>query len=130
MNSRNYLFYAASATTAIAGIIHIVLGIPSNNLNNQILFIVGGAAQIFWIVPLIRKWGTVWYGVGLGGTIMFIAIWVITRIPDNFITGRSGRISDNGIITEIFQIAFVIMIIIILILEKKSRISNKNNQNS
>lgn len=130
MNARNYLFYAASATTAIAGIIHIVLGIPSNNLNNQILFIVGGAAQIFWIVPLVRKWGTVWYGVGLGGTIMFIAIWVITRIPDNFITGRSGRISDNGIITEIFQISFVIMIIIILILEKKSRISNKNKQNS
>lgn len=130
MNARNYLFYAASATTAIAGIIHIVLGIPSNNLNNQILFIVGGAAQIFWIVPLVRKWGTVWYGVGLGGTIMFIVIWVITRIPDNFITGRSGRISDNGIITEIFQISFVIIIIIILILEKKSRISNKNKQNS
>lgn len=130
MNARNYLFYAASATTAIAGIIHIVLGIQSNNLNNQILFIVGGAAQIFWIVPLIRKWGTVWYGVGLGGTVMFIAIWVITRIPDNFITGRSGRISDNGILTEILQIAFVVMIIIILILEKKNRISDENKQNS
>jgi hypothetical protein len=119
MNKLNILFYGAAATTAIAGIIHIVLGIPSNNLNSQILFIVGGVAQIFWAVPMIRRWGPVWYSVGLGGTIVFIMIWVITRIPDNFITGRGGRISDNGILTEAFQIAFVGIIIAILVLEKK-----------
>jgi predicted membrane channel-forming protein YqfA (hemolysin III family) len=90
MNKLNILFYAAAVTTAIAGIIHVVLGIPSNNPNSQILFIVGGIAQIFWIWPMIRRWGPVWYSVGLGGTIVFIMIWVITRIPDNFITGRIG----------------------------------------
>ncbi len=113
------LFYAAAASTAIAGIIHLILGIPSNNQNSQILFVVGGIAQIFWVIPMIRKWGTVWYSIGLGGTIVFILIWVITRIPENFITGRGGRISDNGILTESFQIAFVAIIIAILVLEKR-----------
>ena len=124
MNKTDILFYAAAATTAIAGIIHVVLGYDSNRINTQILFVVGGIAQIFWVVPMVRKWGPVWYSVGLGGTIIFILIWVITRIPDNFITGRGGRISDNGILTEVFQIAFVGIVIAILILEKK-RLSQK-----
>lgn len=119
MNPRNILFLAAAATTAIAGIIHLVLGIPSNNINSQILFVVGGSAQIFWVIPMIRKWGPIWYSVGLGGTIVFILIWVITRIPDNLITGRGGRVSDNGILTEVFQFAFVAIVIAILVLEKK-----------
>ena len=119
MNKLNILFYVAAATTGMAGIIHVILGIPSNNLNSQILFVVGGLLQIFWIVPMIRKWGNIWYGVGLGGTVVFIAIWAITRIPDNFITGREGRISDNGIIVELFQIAFVTLVITILVLNRK-----------
>ncbi|MCV0409692.1 hypothetical protein [Nitrosopumilus sp.] len=127
MNKLNILFFAAAVTTAIAGIIHVVLGIPSNNLNSQILFVVGGATQIFWAVPMIRKWGAVWYGVGLGGTLMFIAIWVITRIPDNFITGREGRISDNGILVEAFQIAFVGIVIVILVLDRKSFSKKEGN---
>ena len=113
------LFYAAAATTAIAGIIHLVLGIPSENQNSQILFVVGGAAQVYWAIPMIRKWGTVWYSVGLGGTIIFILIWVITRIPENFITGRGGRISDNGILVEVIQIAFVALVIAILAIGKR-----------
>lgn len=114
------MFYAAATTTAIAGIIHLVLGIPSNNINSQILFVVGGTAQIFWVVPMVRKWGPIWYSVGLGGTIIFIMIWVITRIPENFITGRGGRISDNGLLTEVFQIAFVALVIAILVIERKT----------
>ena len=124
MDKLNILFYAAAAATAMAGIIHVVLGIPSNNPNSQILFVVGGIVQIIWAIPMIRRWGPVWYSVGLGGTIVFIAIWVITRIPENFITGRGGRISDNGILTEIFQIAFVAIIISILVLEKR-KMNNK-----
>ena len=124
MNRIDILFYAAAAATAIAGIIHVVLGYDSSRINTQVLFVVGGIAQIFWAVPMVRKWGPVWYSVGLGGTIIFILIWVITRIPDNFITGRGGRISDNGILTEVFQIAFVGIVIAILILEKK-RLSQK-----
>ncbi|MDH3203412.1 MAG: hypothetical protein OEL81_01885 [Nitrosopumilus sp.] len=124
MNKLNILFYAAAAATAIAGIIHVVLGIPSNNPNSQILFVVGGIVQIFWVVPMVRKWGTPWYFVGLGGTVVFIMIWVITRIPENFITGRGGRISDNGMLTEAFQIGFVGIVIAILVLEKRMSLKN------
>ena len=126
MNStRNILFVAAAATTAIAGIIHIILGIPSDNQNMQILFVVGGIVQVYWVVPMIRKWGNAWYLIGIGGTIVFIAIWVITRIPENPITGRGGRVSDNGVIVEVFQIAFVAITIVILAYEKR-KISTKN----
>jgi hypothetical protein len=69
---------------------------------------------------MVRKWGPVWYSVGLGGIVVFIMIWVITRIPDNFISGRGGRISDNGILTEGFQIAFVAIVIAILVIERKT----------
>ncbi|WP_428323966.1 hypothetical protein [Nitrosopumilus sp.] len=125
MNKTDILFYTAAATTAIAGIIHIVLGYDSGRLNTQILFLIGGATQIFWAIPMARKWGPIWYGVGLGGTIIFILIWVITRIPENFITGRGGRISDNGILTEVFQFAFVGIVIAIFVLSGKL---SKTNQ--
>lgn len=122
MDKLDILFYAAAATTAIAGIIHVILGYDSGRINTQILFLAGGAAQIFWVLPMVRRWGRVWYGIGLGGTVVFIAIWVITRIPENFITGRGGRISDNGILTEAFQFAFVgIVIAILVLLNKKAR---------
>ena len=122
----NILFYCAAASTAIAGIIHLVLGIPSNNQNSQILFVVGGIAQIFWVVPMVRRWGKPWYLVGIGGTVVFVAIWVITRIPENFITGRGGRINENGILTEIFQVAFIAILIVILILEKRTGQKNSS----
>lgn len=117
----NILFYAAAAATAIAGITHFILGINSNSQNTQILFVVGGIAQMFWILPMIRKWGSVWYYVGIGGTIVFVVIWVLTRILDNPITGRGGRINENGILVEAFQIAFIAITIAILALEKRKK---------
>jgi hypothetical protein len=126
MNAKkDILFYAAGAASAIAGIIHLILGIDTENLNTQILFVVGGLTQMFWVLPMIRKWGKVWYLVGIGGTVVLIAIWVITRIPDNPITGRGGRINENGILVEVFQIAFVAITIIILAVEKR-RLATKN----
>ena len=122
MNKKDVLFYAAAASTGIAGIIHVILGADSGRINTQILFIVGGLAQVFWAVPLVRKWGPIWYSVGLGGTIIFILIWAITRVPDNFITGRGGNINDNGVLVESFQIAFVAIVITILAMEKKTSI--------
>jgi hypothetical protein len=54
------LYVAAAVTTAIAGMLHLMMGPNSINFNvNQgILFIVGGIAQVFWIIPMIRRWST------------------------------------------------------------------------
>ena len=42
-------------------------------------------------------------------------LWVITRIPENPITGRAGPISGEAITIQVFQIAFIILIGIILV---------------
>ena len=87
-----WLYYAAAATTAIAGILHLTLAPNMLNFNPSaaILFFVGGAAQLFWVIPMIRRWGRIWYGIGIVGTLVLIAIWIITRIPGNPITGRAA----------------------------------------
>jgi hypothetical protein len=123
MNSVLAIAIAASACTFIAGVIHLTM-VPSNNINSTTLFLVGGLAQIFWVVPTIRNWGRVWDYIGIAGTLAFIAIWAITRLPDNPISGRAGRIGDTAIIIEIFQIAFVVLMVI-LISKRKSPKSEK-----
>ena len=56
---------------------------------------------------MVRRWGRVWYGIGIGGTLVLIAIWMITRIDGNPITGRGGMINEMGIAVETMQWAFV-----------------------
>ncbi len=111
---------AASICTFIAGIIHLSM-VPTPNINTTFLFLIGGLAQIFWVVPTIRNWGRIWDYIGIAGTLAFIAIWVITRLPDNSITGRAGRIGDTAIILEVFQIAFIVLMIILV---SKRKLSN------
>ena len=123
MNSVLIIAIAASACTFIAGVLHLTM-VPSFNINSTMLFLVGGLAQIFWVVPTIRNWGRVWDYIGIAGTLAFIAIWAITRLPDNPITGRAGRIGDSAIIIEIFQIAFVALMVI-LISKRRSPKSEK-----
>ena len=109
MNKLIIISIAASVCTAIAGILHLTM-LPAFNTNSTILFLVGGIAQIFWIIPTIKNWGKTWDYIGIAGTTAFVLIWVITRLPDNPITGRAGRIGDLAIVTEIFQIAFIVLL--------------------
>jgi hypothetical protein len=46
------LYYAAAATTAIAGILHFIVAsnVIQLSINNGIFFIVAGIAQIFWAI--------------------------------------------------------------------------------
>lgn len=118
-----WLYYAAAATTAIAGILHLILApnMLNFNPNSAILFFVGGAAQLFWAVPMIRKWGRVWYGVGIGGTLVLIAIWIITRMPGNPITGRGGMVNEMGIAVEALQWTFVGLTAAIIVIESRMK---------
>jgi VIT1/CCC1 family predicted Fe2+/Mn2+ transporter len=123
MKKIHVLYFAAAAATAIGGIIHVILSFNSlqNNVNTGILFLVGGIAQMFWVIPMIRRWGAIWYSIGIGGTATFMAIWVITRLPDNPITGRAGSVSQNAIIVETAQIAFIALAIAILVYEYRRK---------
>jgi hypothetical protein len=114
------LYYGAAICTGIAGILHLVL-LPNaidSNINNATLFLVGGIAQIFWVLPMIKRWGKIWYAVGIVGTVILIGLWVITRIPDNPITGRGGPINERAIAVEVFQIAYVAITVLIMAKER------------
>lgn len=117
------LYIAAAAATAIGGIIHLTMAPNSlgNNVNTGILFLVGGIAQIFWVVPMVRRWGIPWYWTGIIGNAVFFTIWAITRIPGNPITGRGGSISQNAILVESGQIAYIIITIAIIAYELRNR---------
>ena len=123
----NVLYYAAAATTAIAGILHLIM-VPNMlnfNPNGAILFIVGGIAQVFWALPMARKWGRAWYGIGIGGTLVLIAIWIITRMPGNPITGRGGMVNEMGIAVEAMEWAFVGLAAGIIVYESRRKSLSK-----
>lgn len=117
------LRYAAAGSTLIAGILHLSLVANSieRNLSTGILFLIGGLAQVFWVVPTMRGWNKVWYYVGIGGTMAFILIWAITRFSGNPINGRGGSIGETAHAIEVFQVAFIALSIIILCRDPKVR---------
>ena len=90
-----YYFIAAAIATAIAGIVHLYMPLDHprmfNNIPNVTFFLGSGIAQLFWVIPMIKRWDKVWYYVGIAGNIAFILLYVITRIPGNPINGRGGE---------------------------------------
>ena len=116
-------YYAAAAATAIAGILHLALvpNIIGFNMNSAIFFIVAGLAQLFWVVPMIKRWGRIWYYTGIAGTIILIIMWAMTRVPGNPITGRGGPISEMAVAIEVFQIAYIVLAGIIIIAKESKR---------
>src|SRR5437867_7588718 len=110
------LYYLAAAMTVIAGILHLTLGpgMAKFSIYNGIFFVVAGIAQIYWLVPMINRLGKTWYCIGIAGTIILIAMWAITRIPENPITGRGGPINILAIIIEVAQVAFIAFTIAII----------------
>jgi hypothetical protein len=123
------LYYAAAATTAIAGILHLSLvpDIIVRNLNSGVFFLISGIAQIFWVIPMLKRWGRTWYYIGIAGTIILIIMWVMTRIPGNPITGRGGPISEMAVAIEVFQVANIMITAIIIAKESRSSISKTIN---
>lgn len=124
------LFYAAAATTVAAGIIHLVMapGMLNFNPNGAVLFFAGGIAQLFWAVPMMRRWGRAWYSAGIAGTAIFAAIWIVTRMSGNPITGRGGMVNEMGIIVQVMEWAFVGLSAAILAMDLKARQAHKLRQ--
>jgi len=80
-----YYFIAAVVATAIAGIIHIYMPLahPHRMLNNipfATFFLGSGLDQLFWIIPMIRRWGDVWYYVGIAGNISRLSYYTCNKV--------------------------------------------------
>lgn len=113
------LIYGAAASTLIGGVLHLAL-VPmffeQMTTEVTIFFLASGLTQIFWILPTIKKWIMPWYYIGIGGTIVLIVLWII------YIPGSGYPVDSLSATIEAFQIAFVILNIIII---KKSEESIK-----
>jgi hypothetical protein len=118
-----YYFIAAAIATAIAGIVHLYMPLDHprmfNNIPNVTFFLGSGIAQLFWVIPMIRRWGKVWYYVGIAGNVAFILLYVITRIPGNPVNGRGGDVDIIDLTCEFAQVAFIIITSIIIVKENK-----------
>lgn len=126
--STSALYYAAAATTGFAGILHLIFAsnVIGFNMLNGTFFIVAGIAQLFWALPMIKRWGRVWYYIGIVGTIILIIMWAMTRMPGNPITGRGGPINEIGIAIQVFQIAYVVLSAIIIVRERRGHMRQPN----
>jgi uncharacterized membrane protein YuzA (DUF378 family) len=109
------LFYAASASTLIAGVLHLAI-VPmfftQMSIDSTIFFIVSGLAQIFWVIPVINRWSKPWYYVGIGGTVILITMYLIA------VPGRGYPVSQLDIAIELSQIAFIILCSIIIVKDR------------
>lgn len=126
--SLNY-YIAAGATTGIAGILHLVLaynGISREGVSPfTIFFIIAGIAQLFWILPIVKRLARMWYYVGIGGTIVLMIVYIMTRVPNPITNGRALPVNGMGIATEIFQAAFIIITALILVKERRVHASRR-----
>jgi len=90
----------------IAGILHLAI-VPifftQLSLDVMIFFIVSGLAQVFWIIPVIRKWNIFWYYLGIGGTVILIIMYLIA------VPGSGYPVSPLDIAIELFKIIFIIL---------------------
>ena len=103
-----WLFFSAAAATAIAGILHIILASNSMNFNPMVgvFFLISGIVQLFWAYPTVRRWGIIWYYVGIGGTVLLIILWAIARLP-SIISGDRFPLNVMDVSIVFFQIVYV-----------------------
>lgn len=110
------LCYSAAVTTFITGILHLTF-VPNliGFSGYTSLFLITGIAQLFWVVPILKKWSNIWYYAGMGGTFILLALWLITRVPNNRILNRALPVNDIGIVIEVLQTAFIILCGLIIV---------------
>jgi hypothetical protein len=98
-------------STSIAGVLHLAI-IPMfftvMPMNVSIFFLVSGATQMFWVIHVLKGWRNVWYYVGIVGTVILIALFVIA------VPGRGLPISVLEVTIELIQVTFIICSITIV----------------
>lgn len=111
------MYYGAAVCTGVAGILHLMLVANSfnSNINYGIFFLASGIAQIFWIFPMIKKWGLIYYLIGFGGTAIMVCLtgYVIAKILENPQLSPPG-INEMATAIEVFQIAYIVITGIII----------------
>jgi len=116
------LFYVAGASTLIAGVLHLsIVPMFFNKMpaNVTVFFIISGLAQLFWLIPVVKRWDNIWYYIGIGGTVILIILWIIA------VPARGLAVSGLEVVIEFFQIVFIILCTIIVKNTTMTRLSKK-----
>jgi hypothetical protein len=117
ITKRSLLYWGAAVCTGIAGILHLMLvsGSINSHLEYATFFLISGVAQIFWVVPMVKKWGRTWYAIGIAGTLVMVGLtgYVIVNIVENPQSAPPG-ISEMAVAIEVFQVSYVILTGIII----------------
>ena len=114
---RSILYFGAAVCTGIAGILHLIL--VSSSINSHLeyatFFLISGVAQIFWVVPMVKKWGRTWYVIGIAGTLVMVGLtgYVIVNIVENPQSAPPG-VSEMAVAIEVLQVSYVILTGIII----------------
>ena len=115
--NRILLHLGAAVCTGIAGILHLML-IPSSiaaGIQYTAFFLISGLAQLFWVLPMVKRWGRIWNIIGFAGTIVLVGLTGYVVIE----SVRNPQLTPPGVIElaiaiEIFQISYVIITAIII----------------
>jgi hypothetical protein len=105
------LYYLAAASTFIAGILHLAIIPLFFNImptDVTVFFLISGLAQVFWVIPVLKRWNDLWFYVGIGGTVILIIMWLVA------VPGGGHQVDTNQIAIEILQIIFIICCILII----------------
>lgn len=135
-NHINTIFYIAAIATIGGGILHLLMLGPSSKPINfpmhllpytDTLFAISGILQIFWCIPIIKRWGINWYYIGLIGTIGLCLLLLITRIPNGITNLPLEDKNPMALLTEITQFLFIGVTIIIIKFEyAETTLQNKS----
>ena len=123
LNLNQILIYGSAVSTFIAGVLHLALVpmyLDKMPTNVTIFFIITGLAQLFWIIPVIKRWSNIWYYLGIGGTVILIILWIIA------VPARGLTVSELEVVIEFFQIVFIILCLIIVKDKTATRLNQKH----
>lgn len=115
--NKTILYLGAAVCTGIAGILHLMF-VPSSimaGIQYTMLFLISGLAQLFWVLPMVKRWGRIWNIIGLAGTAVLVGLtgYVIIESVRNPQLTPPG-VLEMAIAIEILQIAFVIITALII----------------
>ena len=126
--NRTFLYLGAAVCTGVTGILHLML-VPSSiiaGIEYATFFTISGLAQLFWVLPMIKRWGRIWYIIGIAGTAVLVGLtgYVVIDTVRNPQSTPPG-VTELAVAIEIFQIAYVIITAKIIIAKKDDNLNIK-----
>ena len=115
---RTLLYLGAAACTGIAGILHLML-VPSSivaGIQYTAFFLISGLLQLFWVLPMVKRWGRIWNIIGFAGTAVLVGLTgylVVESLKNPQLTPPG--VLELAIAIEIFQISYVIITAVIIV---------------